>query len=83
MNYANNQPVKLGDKVKGKDHAGRDVTGTVVKGDPKLGHPDEFVFKHGGHGGLCPSLHLENFLPQTETAGAGGTLIAADTKAAP
>lgn len=83
MNYQDKTPVKAGDKVKGPDWHGRTITGTAVAGDKALGQR-EFILKHDVGGRLCPSLNLENFLPQKETVGAGGnTPTAAEPKAAP
>lgn len=61
MKYKNGREIKADDAVVGTDWRNCAVAGKVVTGDPAKGHP-KFVFQHGVHGTVCPSLALENFL---------------------
>jgi hypothetical protein len=67
MKFKNGREIKDKDAVHGLDHAGRLVAGTALKGDKEKGQRD-FIFQHGAHKTVCPSLNLENFL-HSECAG--------------
>jgi hypothetical protein len=61
MQFKNDRPIKLDDAVVGIDWRGGVVHGTATTGDKTKGH-DEFVFLHGVHKTVCPSLRLTDFL---------------------
>ena len=63
MKFKDGSEIKEGTPVVGVDWRNCPVEGTAIKGDKAKGH-DEFVFLHGVHKTVCPSLTLDQFLPK-------------------